>query len=191
MDCNHFPAYVIILGIGNVIASTARTGNTLITLRCVEPKDKSFALGVIGSLMAVFAFIPYPLIFGAITDSTCLIWEKACGKTGNCWVYDMDQFRYYLHGTAFAFMMIGSLFDIGVILKANQMKHLYDEEEEEAGEEGEEEIRRIELKPMVGEKGSEDILFSRPSTRPWTRPTVNNGAPPSVPAPAPVGVAFE
>lgn len=76
------------------------------------------------------AFIPYPLIFGAITDSTCLIWEKSCGKTGNCWLYDIDKFRYYLHGAAFAFMTIGSLFDIGIIIFANRIQNLFDEEKD-------------------------------------------------------------
>ena len=74
------------------------------------------------------AFIPYPLLFGAITDSTCLIWEESCGKTGNCWVYDIDKFRYYLHGTAFGFILLGNLLDIGVIIYAKRIKNLYDDE---------------------------------------------------------------
>ncbi|CAG2102309.1 unnamed protein product, partial [Medioppia subpectinata] len=50
------------------------------------------AIGVI-----LGAYIPYPLIYGAIADSVCLIWENTCGKTGNCWLYDQDRFRYVLH----------------------------------------------------------------------------------------------
>lgn len=53
----------------------------------------------------------------------------ACGKTGNCWVYDVDKFRYYLHTAAFFFMMLGSLFDVGVIFYADRIKNIYDDEE--------------------------------------------------------------
>lgn len=92
-DCNNFWPYIIVLSMGSLIASMARTGNTLLTFRCVEPRDKSFAMGMVGTVFGLFAFIPYPLLFGAITDSACIVWEKTCGKTGNCWVYDLDKFR--------------------------------------------------------------------------------------------------
>ena len=75
----------------------------------------------------MLACIPYPLIFGAVVDSTCLVWEEKCGKTGNCWIYDQDKFRYYLHGTALAFMCVGSLMDLGIIFNAKRIKNFYDE----------------------------------------------------------------
>ncbi|KAH7637101.1 solute carrier organic anion transporter family member 5a1-like protein [Dermatophagoides farinae] len=92
-DCNRFPMYITLIAISNTIASLSRTGDTLLTLRAVDQEDKSFAMGIMGTIFAVFAFIPYPLIFGALIDSTCLIWEKTCGKTGNCWLYDLDKYR--------------------------------------------------------------------------------------------------
>ena len=76
----------------------------------------------------MLAFIPYPLIFGAVVDSTCLVWEEKCGKTGNCWIYDQDKFRYYLHGTALAFMCVGSLMDLGIIWNAKKrLTNFYDD----------------------------------------------------------------
>jgi hypothetical protein len=51
------------------------------------------------------------------------------GKTGNCWLYDIDKFRYYLHGASFAFMTIGSLFDIGIIVMSSRIRNLYDDED--------------------------------------------------------------
>ncbi len=32
--------------------------------------------------------VPGPIIFGAIIDSTCLVWQEKCGQNGSCWVYD-------------------------------------------------------------------------------------------------------
>ena len=75
----------------------------------------------------MLAFIPYPLIFGAVVDSTCLVWEEKCGKTGNCWIYDQDKFKYYLHGTALAFICVGSLMDLGIIYNAKHIKNFYDD----------------------------------------------------------------
>lgn len=82
-------------------------------------------------------FIPYPVVYGFIVDSTCLIWEKTCGKTGNCWLYDIDKFRYRLHGFTFAFSMIGSMFDLIVFMYANRLKNMYEDEEDGEGEQPE------------------------------------------------------
>ena len=32
-DCNYFIYYIVLIAVGNMIASTARTGDTLLTLR--------------------------------------------------------------------------------------------------------------------------------------------------------------
>ncbi|XP_046913941.2 solute carrier organic anion transporter family member 74D [Dermatophagoides farinae] len=130
-DCNRFPMYITLIALSNTIASTARTGDTLITLRSVDPQDKSFAMGIMGTVFAVFAFIPYPLIFGTIIDSTCLIWEKSCGKTGNCWLYDIDKYRIYMHMSAFTFLMIGVILECGTICLAGRIKNLYDDNEDD------------------------------------------------------------
>lgn len=98
--------------------------------RAVDQEDKSFAMGIMGTIFAVFAFIPYPLIFGALIDSTCLIWEKTCGKTGNCWLYDLDKYRVSMHMGAFTFLMLGVLFEIGTACYAGRIKNLYEDEQE-------------------------------------------------------------
>lgn len=80
------------------------------------------------TFMALFAFIPYPLIFGAIVDSTCVVWQEICGSKGNCWIYDSEKMRTYLHGAAVFFMVIGSLFDLLMIFKAHHLKNIYEDE---------------------------------------------------------------
>ncbi|XP_054713441.1 solute carrier organic anion transporter family member 74D-like [Uloborus diversus] len=152
--CNMFIAYIIILCISKFISSTARVGNTLITFRCVESKDKSFALGAIGSILSLFAFIPYPLIYGALTDSTCLVWEESCSKTGNCWLYDSDKFRYYLHGMSMLLISIGICFDGIVFLLSDRMTNFYGEEDED--KRGEERITR-----WLKEEDDDDVIFTR------------------------------
>ncbi|CAG2109758.1 unnamed protein product, partial [Medioppia subpectinata] len=135
-SCNKIVPYLSIISLGSMIASTTRTGSLLITLRSVDPKDKSFAIGIMSTFISLFAFIPYPLIFGAITDSACLVWESTCGKRGNCWLYNQDKFRYYLHGVAFGFMFTGAMVDLVVIFMANRIKNFYDEPSTDNGSDG-------------------------------------------------------
>ena len=80
--------------------------------------------------------MPYPLIFGYIADSACLIWESKCGKTGNCWVYDHDKFRNYLHVAAIGFIAIGSCFDFATIFLAGRVKNFYEDDDEEEEDKG-------------------------------------------------------
>ncbi|GBL94482.1 Solute carrier organic anion transporter family member 3A1 [Araneus ventricosus] len=129
--CTMFIAYIIMLCVSKFISSTARVGNTLITFRCVDAKDKSFALGVFGSVLAMFAFIPHPLTYGALTDSTCLVWEESCSKTGNCWLYDSDKFRYFLDGMSMLLISIGICFDIVVFFLSDRLTNFYGEDDED------------------------------------------------------------
>jgi len=48
-------------------------------------------------IMQLLGF-PAPLIYGAVIDSTCLVVQTSCSRTGACLLYDQDQFRLRLHG---------------------------------------------------------------------------------------------
>ena len=49
---------------------------------------------------AIFlAFMPGPIIFGLIIDSTCLIWQEECEQKGSCLLYDTNLLRSVTHGT--------------------------------------------------------------------------------------------
>lgn len=140
LDCNMFIPYIIILSISKFISSTGRVGSTLITLRCVNPEDKSFALGAIGTILSAFAFIPYPLIFGALTDEACMVWEESCGTTGNCWLYDPEKFRYYLHGASITLCAGGIIFHIAIFFMSDRLKNFYDDTKEESDDDDDEDI---------------------------------------------------
>ncbi|CAL1277923.1 unnamed protein product [Larinioides sclopetarius] len=156
--CTMFIAYIIMLCVSKFISSTARVGNTLITFRCVDAKDKSFALGIFGSILAMFAFIPYPLIYGALTDSTCLVWEESCSKTGNCWLYDSDKFRYYLHGMSMLLISIGICFDIVVFFLSDRLTNFYGEDDED--KQSDDRIAR-----WIKDEEDEDIIFTKRSKK--------------------------
>jgi len=146
--CDKLIPYLLNLLLGGIVTATAITANSLVSFRTVEPMDKGFTVGCMATLMSIFAFIPYPIIFGSIVESTCLVWEKKCGKTGNCWFYDNDKFRYYLHGAAIIFVTIGSFFDFLLIFFSDRIKDFYGEKEEEERRREEAERRKEDFEMM-------------------------------------------
>ena len=58
------------------------------TSRCVADDQRTFALGFQSSIVRLVGFVPGPILFGTVVDSTCLFWQHECGQRGNCWVYD-------------------------------------------------------------------------------------------------------
>ncbi|XP_054164675.1 solute carrier organic anion transporter family member 74D-like, partial [Oppia nitens] len=128
IDCgNNFRTFVIIIGICSLIGQLSRVGNLFIAFRVVDDSEKHFAFGVLGALYAIFAWIPGPLVYGAITNSACKVWEKKCGQTGNCLVYDTDKFKNRLFGVSLVFVMIGSMFDVLVIFMSSRIKNIYED----------------------------------------------------------------
>ncbi|GFY10764.1 solute carrier organic anion transporter family member 5A1 [Trichonephila clavipes] len=72
--------YIISLPILQFIASILRVQYTVILVRSINPEDKSIALGLFEALICIFGFIPYLSAFGALVDSSCLIWEKVAER---------------------------------------------------------------------------------------------------------------
>lgn len=66
------------------------------TLRCVHDDQRSFALGIQWIKVRIFGTIPAPLLFGAIIDETCILWEESCDDSGACLVYDNKYMSKYM-----------------------------------------------------------------------------------------------
>ena len=79
--------------------------------------------------LSLLAMLPSPMIFGAIIDNTCILWQEECGETTNCLLYDTDRLRRVLMLTTAAIMLIGVLFDIAVVHYAKDLQ-IFDENTE-------------------------------------------------------------
>ncbi|CAH2989596.1 unnamed protein product [Chilo suppressalis] len=67
------------------------------TLRCVREDQRSFALGIQWIKVRLLGTIPAPLLFGFLIDLSCSLWDKSCGTTGACLLYDnVNMSRYML-----------------------------------------------------------------------------------------------
>ncbi|XP_071633694.1 solute carrier organic anion transporter family member 74D isoform X2 [Temnothorax longispinosus] len=111
-DCKRpYLLFVLLNCVINTLGCSGKIGNVLVNYRSVEKRDKSLSQGVTLMIVSLLALIPGPIIYGAIIDSTCLIWEESCGTRGNCWFYHRDNFRFLVNISAAGFTVIGVLFD--------------------------------------------------------------------------------
>ncbi|EZA61297.1 hypothetical protein DMN91_012661 [Ooceraea biroi] len=106
--------FIVLTCVIQTLGCSGKIGNILVNYRSVEKRDKSFAQGVTLMIISLLALIPGPIIFGAIIDSTCLIWEETCGTRGNCWFHHRENFRFFVNITSAGFSTIGVLFDAAV-----------------------------------------------------------------------------
>ncbi|XP_056647131.1 solute carrier organic anion transporter family member 74D isoform X1 [Diorhabda sublineata] len=120
-DCDSFILYIILFSIFVFIHSTGEVGSMLLILRCVDPRDKAMALGLIQFAIGLFGNVPCPIVYGAVVDSACLVWKTACGEKGACGLYDSDVFRMFYHGTTGFILLCAFVVDVIVWYKAGKI----------------------------------------------------------------------
>uniref|UniRef100_A0A3Q0QXQ7 Solute carrier organic anion transporter family, member 2B1 n=1 Tax=Amphilophus citrinellus TaxID=61819 RepID=A0A3Q0QXQ7_AMPCI len=103
--CQHLLLpFMVLLGLTAFIASFSQTPSCVMILREVPPEDKSFAVGVQYMLFRVLAFMPGPVLYGSVIDTTCILWGKKCGKETSCHYYDLNRFRNRFLGLQVVFV---------------------------------------------------------------------------------------
>lgn len=122
-----FSAVVFVI---QTVLSTMHVGGTLLLLRSIDPKDKSMALNVLSITMNVLAFIPYPIIYGALMDASCAVWEDRCGERGTCWIYDLGLLRNLIHGVTTGLLVVACCFQVLVWWYSNRITNFYTDEDD-------------------------------------------------------------
>ncbi|XP_018566773.1 solute carrier organic anion transporter family member 5A1 [Anoplophora glabripennis] len=94
-SCHTIYPFLILLFFMTFIVAVTQMPLLMIVLRSVSEEERSFALGMQFVIFRLFGYIPAPILFGNLIDSTCLLWKSTCGsKGGRCLLYDIEQFRY-------------------------------------------------------------------------------------------------
>ncbi|KAM6912110.1 solute carrier organic anion transporter family member 2B1 [Lycodopsis pacificus] len=101
--------FVALLGVTSFIASFSQTPSYMMILRTVPTEDKSFAVGVQYMMFRVLAFMPGPVLYGSVIDTTCILWGKKCDKRTSCQYYNLDHFRQRFLGLQVVFVCGGLL----------------------------------------------------------------------------------
>ncbi|VVC97679.1 unnamed protein product [Leptidea sinapis] len=74
-----FPFLVLLFFMTFVVAIT-QMPLLMIVLRSVSEEERSFALGMQFVIFRLFGYIPAPIVFGNLIDSTCILWKQSCGE---------------------------------------------------------------------------------------------------------------
>ncbi|KAK9537026.1 hypothetical protein VZT92_006764 [Zoarces viviparus] len=144
-----FP-FVALLGVTSFIASFSQTPSYMMILRTVPTEDKSFAVGVQYMMFRVLAFMPGPVLYGSVIDTTCILWGKKCGKRTSCQYYNLDSFRQRFLGLQVVFVCGGLLcFLLTVVVLRRRAGR---QEPQPAGKGGYELVSALSK-----EKGAEDL----------------------------------
>ncbi|XP_054749389.2 solute carrier organic anion transporter family member 4A1-like [Lytechinus pictus] len=80
----YYAAIFFILLFGAVTAVSTWTAS----IRIVSHNQRAFALGIQTLMYGLLGCVPGPIVFGALLDESCLLWETSCEGTGNCWLYE-------------------------------------------------------------------------------------------------------
>ncbi|XP_008512775.2 solute carrier organic anion transporter family member 5A1 isoform X1 [Equus przewalskii] len=108
--CNTLIPFLIFLFIVTFITACAQPSAIIVTLRSVEDEERPFALGMQFVLLRTLAYIPTPIYFGAVIDTTCMLWQHECGVQGSCWEYNVTSFRFVYFGLAAGLKFVGFVF---------------------------------------------------------------------------------
>ncbi|XP_068605446.1 solute carrier organic anion transporter family member 5A1-like [Brachionichthys hirsutus] len=108
--CSTLIPFLIFLFIVTLITACAQPSAIIVTLRSVAAQERPFALGMQFVLLRTLAYIPTPIYFGAVIDTTCMLWQQDCGVHGSCWEYDVTSLRFVYFGLAASLKFLGFLF---------------------------------------------------------------------------------
>ena len=145
VDCDSWILAIMILllviGFFDVLSETTLNVSFL---RAVDPKDKTFALGVRKAADDVVGATVAPIFVGFLIDGTCAVWGGGGGR-GSCVLYDTHQYRlvfiFFLIITKA--LVVVAISVICVLTKKVEEKKALDEEE---GVEEEEEEKVVDVK---------------------------------------------
>ena len=94
--CQMILPFMVLLFFMTLLVAVTQMPVLMVVLRSVAEEEKAFALGIQFVIFRLFGYIPSPILFGNVIDSTCLLWKSTCeGEAGGrCLMYDIEAFRY-------------------------------------------------------------------------------------------------
>uniref|UniRef100_A0A8C5MK09 Solute carrier organic anion transporter family member n=1 Tax=Leptobrachium leishanense TaxID=445787 RepID=A0A8C5MK09_9ANUR len=120
---NLFLPFMVLAFLAATLASISQTPSFMLILRNVNPADKSLALGIKFMLNRILAWLPGPVMFGSVIDSTCIVWGKKCGSKAACHYYNNNLLRQRYVGMLILFKMAAFIFYIAIYCVLRHQDH--------------------------------------------------------------------
>ncbi|WAR17281.1 SO4C1-like protein [Mya arenaria] len=86
--CSYLYLFIAMFFVTIFVTFLPSTPSDAATLRCIHEDHRTFSMGLKWLFIRLLGTVPGPVIFGAVTDTACLIWQDECGKPSSCWIYD-------------------------------------------------------------------------------------------------------
>ncbi|XP_076109093.1 solute carrier organic anion transporter family member 2A1-like [Mytilus galloprovincialis] len=109
-ECNTLIPYLLLNVLGYASGSLKIMPMFLATIRSVEDRDKSTAAGLKSVAASLLAFIPAPIVFGKIIDTSCILWNSDSSRKGSCSLYNIADLRIGMFGTVLIYKAAALIF---------------------------------------------------------------------------------
>merc|ERR1719275_364545 len=110
-QCQMIMPFMVLLFFMTLLVAVTQMPVLMVVLRSVAEEEKAFALGIQFVIFRLFGYIPSPILFGHVIDSTCLLWKSTCdGEAGGrCLMYDIEAFRFKYVGVCCGIKVVSCL----------------------------------------------------------------------------------
>ncbi|XP_056417051.1 solute carrier organic anion transporter family member 2B1 isoform X2 [Hyla sarda] len=130
-SCYHlFMPFMVLSFLAGALASLSQTPSFMLILRSVNPAEKSLAIGMQFMFLRILAWLPGPVMYGSMIDSTCILWGKKCGAKAACQYYNNNLLRQRFIGLQIIFEIGALIFFIAVYCVLRHKDKVKAEEEE-------------------------------------------------------------
>ncbi|XP_030830175.1 solute carrier organic anion transporter family member 4A1 [Strongylocentrotus purpuratus] len=99
------------------------------TLRVVSRSQRTYALGLQSLMFRLLGSVPGPVVFGALIDRSCLLWEYQADKSRKCWTYNNTLFSRYTLTLLVVLKLLSILFCVLAVVLYKPSKPLVEKVE--------------------------------------------------------------
>ncbi|XP_046552202.1 solute carrier organic anion transporter family member 3A1-like [Haliotis rubra] len=127
-DCPYFYPFVIVDMVCGTLATVPMVPVVFTLMKTVQPSDKSMAVAFSSFPNSFVGFLPSPIVYGMVIDTTCTLWETACGEVRACALYDLPSLRYRVKSMDTGLQLLSSVafFAAFLLLKYGVVEEFHD-----------------------------------------------------------------
>ncbi|XP_071507207.1 solute carrier organic anion transporter family member 4A1-like [Diadema antillarum] len=90
--CSIQAPFLVVMSLVLTFTFLGLVPSILATMRCVAHSQRSFALGIQSLIYRGLGTVPGPIVFGALIDLVCIVWQTDCDGSQTCWLYQNADF---------------------------------------------------------------------------------------------------
>ncbi|XP_055871891.1 solute carrier organic anion transporter family member 2A1-like isoform X3 [Biomphalaria glabrata] len=129
--CQNLFIFLALMFIAAFVTTLALMPTFIASVRSVQDREKPIAIGLSAFSSTLLGWLPGPIIFGALIDTSCIVWNKSCLSTGACLLYDIEKFRLRIHALILGLRLISIVLSSTALVVAVYFKRFAFQEHRE------------------------------------------------------------